>query len=625
MTQFYLPFWAPVPIAILGASMSAAILRVPTPAVILRGTYPRCHSEGTHPCCHSEALAEESIAQRVPATSIYFTMREKTMLALQNIMELASMKDAKVLFGYTMCQIEVTGITIMEAPDIANWMSEGQILLCSLYSLPKDETSMNTFVEALSRAKIAALFIKSREGAAISPLLISVCMEYRLNLVQIPEDMAYSIIMYEVMGQLFDNQLNRASYFKRYHDIFMRVALEGKGVDAIVQTLAQQVNGNLILYDNEQTVLATGGHAFMETPLIEPDRDYVQLIYGNIACFEKSIMLADKVCKGIAIPIKVFNRIKAYLFVDYHTHGEFPEFEWIAIENAITVLKLEITKEIALNEIEQKFKNDLADDLFSGKPLSEEVIYDRAQVIGWDLKRPYRCLIAQVDLKNMDAEQCSHVMGELASSLRQMICDTWKVPGRSCIIRILNRSLVALLPVGEEDDDSNLQRCQKIAEGFFSKAQEQGAEKQTAAGLGEVAANIHQLCRSYGEAMDSLRFGRKIEAEVPVYSFRNLGVYRLICSFEDKELLKSFIPPYLKKLMEHSTDGDKTLLTTLEAFLDCSCSPQKAAEKLFVHHKTLVYRINKIKSIMGIETFDSEKKLEMQIAFKILQLKDELQ
>lgn len=547
------------------------------------------------------------------------------MLALQNIMELASMKDAKVLFGYTMGQVAVTGITIMEAPDIANWMSEGQILLCSLYSLPKDETSMKIFVAALAKAKIGALFVKPRQNVPISPILVQVCMEYRLNLVQIPEDMAYSVIMYEVMGQLFDIQLNRASYFKRYHDIFMRVALEGKGVDAIVQTLAQQVNTNLILYDNEQTVLAVGGQGLSQKVAVKADTDYVRQIFGNISCFEKQVTLPDRQCSGLSVPIKVLDRIKAYLFVEYHEKPEFSEFEWIAIENAITVLKLEITKEIALNEIEQKFKNDLADDLFSGKALLEEVIFDRARVIGWDLKRPYRCMVAKVVHRGNDAEQNSHVMGELASALRQLVCEVWKVPGKSCILRILNQSLVALLPVpAEESDDENFAKAQEVGQKFLAKSQEQGAQKETAVGIGEVAADLHVLHRSYTEAVDSLRFGSKIEAQLPVYSFRNLGVYRLICSFEDKALLKSFIPPYLKKLMEHAQE-DNTLLETLDAFLECGCSPQRAAEKLFVHHKTLVYRIAKIKAIMGVDTFDNEKKLEMQIAFKILQLKDNLQ
>jgi purine catabolism regulator len=95
-----------------------------------------------------------------------------------------------------------------------------------------------------------------------------------------------------------------------------------------------------------------------------------------------------------------------------------------------------------------------------------------------------------------------------------------------------------------------------------------------------------------------------------------------LCQFQDPEDLKRFIHPALLKLYKYDTDKNNDLIQTLEVYLSNNANAKKSAEELFIHYKTVQYRINRIKGIMGIEFEDKIYKLEIEMGLKIISLLD---
>ena len=79
-----------------------------------------------------------------------------------HILRMQRLQDAKVLGGENgLCNV-IKGITIMEAPDIADWLKGGEMLLTSLYPIRNyTEDEQREFVLRLAEKKVSALMIKN--------------------------------------------------------------------------------------------------------------------------------------------------------------------------------------------------------------------------------------------------------------------------------------------------------------------------------------------------------------------------------------------------------------------------------------------------------------------------------
>lgn len=547
-------------------------------------------------------------------------------------LKLSEVMQMKALEGFTQLvqgnEVEdtiVTGITIMEAPDIATWMKEGNILLSSLYSLGDDKKIQKEIIQALAKQKIAALIVKSRNRKKIPQSLIDECLNCQLNLIEIPEETPYSVIMSGVMGELFNSQLNRANYFKQCHDNFIQISLNNLGVKAILEELDNMIQKKIIIYDSANKVMESNIEYIKKDDMVLFNEDAMKQIRGNLSYRYEEIRINEELLKGISIPVKVFKQTKCYIFIKYSQTTELGELEWIAIENATNTLNLEMVKQLAVGEIFQKFQNDLLDDLFVKNIVAEGIIYERAKLIGWNFKKKHIVVIYKINyaVKHLIDEfnDNNSFMKNIRELIEKIINTNMEVLVKEIAIRTKNDTIILLWPYNEKlSQEENIKSIKNISAKFQIEGKENFQLKSVEVGIGEVAKNIYEISRSYDEANDALKYGELIYGKDCIENFRNLGVYRLLCKYEDKEQLKEYVPKSLHDLLEYDKANKSNLLYTLEVFLNCDGNASKAAQELFVHYKTLLYRINKIKAIMNIDFLESECKLEIQIGLKILKL-----
>ena len=60
---------------------------------------------------------------------------------------------------------------------------------------------------------------------------------------------------------------------------------------------------------------------------------------------------------------------------------------------------------------------------------------------------------------------------------------------------------------------------------------------------------------------------------------------------------------------------------SLDCYFACNCNVSETAKALFIHRNTLIYRIDKIKSILGRDLKDSEERLLLQLGLRVYQVR----
>jgi len=79
--------------------------------------------------------------------------------------------------------------------------------------------------------------------------------------------------------------------------------------------------------------------------------------------------------------------------------------------------------------------------------------------------------------------------------------------------------------------------------------------------------------------------------------------------------LIAFQQETLGKLLTHEGAGE--LIHTLEAFFEHNGNLSQAAEALFIHRNTLLYRLERISSLTNLDLEMPENRLAIQLALRI--------
>jgi len=133
---------------------------------------------------------------------------------------------------------------------------------------------------------------------------------------------------------------------------------------------------------------------------------------------------------------------------------------------------------------------------------------------------------------------------------------------------------------------------------------------KTVIGIGTVAEHLRELADAYKEAQTAIDVGKVFDTEKSVINYENLGIGRLIYQLPTT-LCEIFLTEVFKK---NSLDSlDQETLFTINKFFENNLNVSETSRKLFVHRNTLVYRLEKIKKLTGLDL----RQFDHAIVFKV--------
>ncbi len=157
--------------------------------------------------------------------------------------------------------------------------------------------------------------------------------------------------------------------------------------------------------------------------------------------------------------------------------------------------------------------------------------------------------------------------------------------------------------------DTDAEALQKIAEHMEETLKNELFVK-TVIGIGTVAEHLRSLADSYKEAQTAIDVGKVFDTEKSIINYENLGIGRLIYQLPTT-LCEIFLSEVFKK---NSIDSlDQETLFTINKFFENNLNVSETSRKLFVHRNTLVYRLEKIKKITGLDL----RQFDHAIVFKV--------
>ena len=133
-------------------------------------------------------------------------------------------------------------------------------------------------------------------------------------------------------------------------------------------------------------------------------------------------------------------------------------------------------------------------------------------------------------------------------------------------------------------------------------------------GIGTPVLGVKELARSFKEAQTALEVGKVFDTDKNIVSYDNLGIARLIYHLPTT-LCETFLKEVFKKNSIESLDHET--LFTIQKFFENSLNVSETSRKLFVHRNTLVYRLDKIKKLTGLDLREFDHAIIFKIALMV--------
>ncbi len=133
-------------------------------------------------------------------------------------------------------------------------------------------------------------------------------------------------------------------------------------------------------------------------------------------------------------------------------------------------------------------------------------------------------------------------------------------------------------------------------------------------GIGTAVTSVKDLARSFKEAQMALEVGKVFDTDKVIISYDNLGIARLIYHLPTT-LCETFLHEVFKRGSIESLDHET--LFTIQKFFENNLNVSETSRKLFVHRNTLVYRLEKIKKLTGLDLREFDHAIIFKIALMV--------
>jgi len=417
---------------------------------------------------------------------------------------------------------------------------------------------------------------------AILPEDVAAAEEAKLPLLQLPPEADLREVEREVTRLITDYDAQFERRGAQLYNLLTQRSLAGQGVPGLLDALAERTGQSVACYapNGELRAQRGKGSARIALQALRPSArgDYSLL---NQAIWVEPIGPSDYPAGFLAL-----------------AGAGLDPWDREAAQRGAAALALELAKEQAVQAAEERLRGDFLSNILAGPPSDLAALTQRGEELGYNLALPHLALLVHVDDAGPAAlaRLTSAVQGELSRR------------GIGAPLSRREGSVLCMLPAGGGIRPRELldQLRDRLAADF----------PNVVLAIGNPAAGLNEWRRALEEAEQALLLGRQLFGAKRVLAFSDLGVYRLLVRLRETPELWAFYRETLARLADYDKRQQSDLIKTLEAYFNHLGNLRATSEALHVHRNTLLYRLERIKEISGMDLDNAEEHFALWLALR---------
>lgn len=543
-------------------------------------------------------------------------------ITVRQALNIGGLQHGELLAGAVNLDRPIHQVNILEAPWEPFWETKDQLFLTSFYAMRDDIALQIENIVGLAASGCAGLVFQTGIQDKLDPAVIQKAEEVGLPLIVVDESIDYPTILTPLVQAI---SRERGFLLQRAQEIHKRLTgllLGEEGLTAVAAALHDLIAYPVAFYNAWGERLAAAGSfpdAVKEAgfPAV---RDILQSKPQELT------WQAD--LKVWIAPLRAGANRQPDGFVLVADVGRTAnELDLTAVEQAALVAALELAKQQAVLETERRLKRDFLEDMLGGEYRSTEALVARGRSLGWDLTDKRVVLLVDLNqfeayyLRNMTAGE-AHFQ-QLKQNLLRAVSLSVKTENPLAIVIERGDSVVVMPHFSREMPVSQAQRAvQRLAERICAAVPEMVGELSVSVAIGGFYGEIAELRYSFHEATAALAVRKYLSQPAQILWYDDVALHVLLKRFSNQNEVSRWMDGLLGRLIAYDANNGTELVRSLEAYFDANQNSQQAARDLFVHPKTLKYRLRRIAEILSLDPFAGDRQLAFYLAVKLHRLQD---
>ena len=487
-----------------------------------------------------------------------------------------------------------------ELEDPIRWLSGGELLLTTGIQLTTP-AARRAFVERLAGHHLAGLGFGTGFGHAEVPEdLVTRARELSFPLFEVPFAVPFIAITEKAFARLVNEHYEVLQRGIAMHKRLERIVLEERGLGEVVRALSAAIGGAVVVLDARGDELASAAfrRPWAEDALADLRAEVARrggAAGGSNGHRPDAVAFAPQhpevYGRSLALPV-VTNAgtvPQAWLAASRDGQG-LGDFERLILQQAVTVVALELMRRRVVRETEHRLAADLLAGALAGRVDPGEL---ESRLRPFGVRESAAVLV-------FDHEASDGALGELDRVLADL-----GVPG---LVAAHEGLACAVVDPGVLDPVAVASRARERL-----RAPGRAAESRP--------APLGSLRRSFHEARCALEASALGPGPVPgVASYRDLGAFQLLLSLQDDDALRLYCDSLLGPLEQGASHAGALdaaeLLRSLEVFIEENGQWERAARRLFCHRHTLRYRIRRVEELTGRSLDSARDRIDFWLALR---------
>jgi len=512
--------------------------------------------------------------------------------------------------------------------NIGQEIPPNSIYLFNLKSFNLFQDNLVNNLAELSDKNITLILHNNDDKTIVNNDVISVLIKYgtkyKISIVYIKSKKNILETTNIILMLINQNYLYELNNTREIYNRFSYLSLKELGLDAIISYFKESIGNDVAVFDIDNKCIASTDKFFDK--YFEIKTTAVRKNLYNLYYLTQTIKICnnnlEEEITQIFFPITIHNNVKAYLCV-FEIERKLKEIDYFILEVAATATLIEMKKRIAMKTAEERFVNGLIYDLTHNKIDDDGMLLERSKLIGLNTEEKHMVILLEIDNpSNTKVKNPSLKYEYTNDKIFALVSRKIYHKNHYSIIGQLSNTIITLWPLGEDNIQVNLNSIKEIFSNIQAEIIREFKEISIIIGIGKPADNLKTIYKSYREAKDAIILGSTLYSKNAIIGFKDLGILRLISKVEDRNSLIEIIPEQLIELKKHDEKYNAQLLETLSVYLECNGNASKAAQHLYIHYKTILYRLEKINKICNIDLENYYDRLEVEIGLKLLKTLD---
>ena len=555
-------------------------------------------------------------------------------LTIEKVLTYEILRNAKIAAGdRNLSSRLVEWVSVIEMP-VENFVRKNEVVLTTAIGCSNNAAALITFIQDIIDSEASALMIAmGRYIFDIPKEVIELAEKHDFLIIELPWEVRFANIVEEAMKDINNKEYAEREKSEKVQQELLKLILNDADLNRISKFIQKQCDCSLIITDRAGMIQEKSCHT---KDFLEKWKSYI--MKGDLPLRKESSQVShDPMArkfqhidiKGrhvLQLPVlQVLNDPQGYIFVilppDTSIEAYLTPYRINVLEHAATTITLWFSRKNAIEATKMNLRSNFVFELAKGEFVSYDQANSRAELLGYDLKLPYLCIVGcpenfeQLFKKHkQDYDSFKHWMDSMVQYIQEEIYYAAQSLKREVMMSYQGGELLIFLEIPSITEHENALNFLDLVE---RRLRNLLPEVVISWGFGNYLEGYRGLAESYQNASTALNIGRRKKGIGQRMQYEHTRVDRVLLNLSQNDEMKEVILSTIRPIVEYDKQRNMDLIGTFIAYNQYHGNVSQTARSLNLHRQSLLYRLRKIESLTGLSLIDPDDLFLLDLSIKI--------